>query len=93
MESIKGTVESLIASLKTRGKGGGREEIIRGAFSQKELQHLRVLPSRVPARVRIAVDSSAWLYYFNLRKKALTGKIAERMPEVKEIVFIIGTVE
>jgi hypothetical protein len=93
MEQIKGAVESLLESLKTRGNSRDRGEIIRGAFSAKELRHLRVMPSRLPARVRIAVDSSTWLYYFNLRKKTLTEKIAESMPEVKEIVFVIGTVE
>jgi hypothetical protein len=93
MEPIKETVESLLAGLKSRAcRNGGVEEIISGVFSKKELAHIRVMPSRA-GRVRIAVDSSSWLYYFNLQKRELTEKITAQMAEVKEIVFVIGEIK
>lgn len=92
MEPIKGTVESLLETLKSRVvRGGGIEETILGAFSPKEQEHIRVCPAQ-RGLVRIAVDSSTWLYYFTLRKKKLIEKIAAGLPEIKDIVFVIGEV-
>lgn len=92
METIKGTVDALLENLKSRVvRGGGVEEIILGAFSKKEREHIRVIPCR-GGRVKIAVDSSTWLYYFNLRKKELFQKIVAHFPEAKEISFIIGEI-
>lgn len=92
MENIKGTVESLLETLKSRVvRGGGVEEIVLGVFSKKEQEHICVRPAR-RGMVRIAVDSSTWLYYFNLKKKELTEKIAASLPEVKDLSFVIGDV-
>jgi hypothetical protein len=92
MEQIKETVATVVAGLKSRGcRGEGAEESISGAFSKKEQEHIRVEPCRA-GKALIAVDSSTWLYYFNLKKKELLEKIAAAMPEVKEIVFIIGNI-
>jgi hypothetical protein len=90
MEPIKGAVESLLANLKSRCvRGAGAKEIVCAAFSKKEQAHMRVISCQ-RGKLRIAVDSSTWLYYFNLKKKALTEQIAAGLPEVKELVFVIG---
>jgi hypothetical protein len=91
MEPIKGAVEQLLAGLKARGPAPDAEEIILSAFSKKELAHIRVSPAR-QGRVRIVVDSSAWLYHFNLKKKELAGKICAGLPGTKEVSFVIGEV-
>ncbi len=92
MEQIKGTVESLLKGLKARAAVGDAGDVLAGMLTKKELAHLRVQPSR-GGKLRIAVDSSAWLYYFNLRRKQLLEKISSSLPGIKEISFFIGDVE
>lgn len=91
METIKGTVEAILGDLKARGAGGAAEDLVKGAFSRKELAHIRIKPCP-RGRLDVIVDSSAWLYYFNLKKEALTARIASRLPGIKTVSFVIGEV-
>ncbi|MGE5307923.1 MAG: DciA family protein [Deltaproteobacteria bacterium] len=86
-------ISSPLETLMQRLKGGAKdpEQALRDALTEKEAPHARFC-SMNKGVLRMAVDSSAWLYYFNLRKGQLTAKIAERLPELTKLVFIIGEI-
>lgn len=89
MEPIRGAVESLLAGLKARAKEGDPEQAVAESFSEEERRHVR-FASLEKGRLRLAVDSSAWLYSFNLKRRALTASLAKKVPAIKEISFFIG---
>jgi hypothetical protein len=68
------------------------EILAKKAFSRKELEHCRArtLKSGV---LYIDVDSSTWLYYFNLHKKDALTKIAGQNGQVKDLKFRLGQIQ
>ena len=91
MDQIKGPLDSLLKQLKSRVREIDPEQVVAECFPAKEAEHLRYR-SLAKGVLRISVDSSTWLYYFNLHKKRLMEAVTARLPEVKEIVFSIGDI-
>jgi hypothetical protein len=89
VEPIKGAVESLLAGLKSRVLAEEPEQALKSVLTGKELVHVRIR-SLSKGVLRLSIDSSAWLYYFNLRRKRLTEALSARIPEIKELSFVIG---
>jgi len=91
MDQIKGPLDSLLKELKVRVRDTDPEKAVAECFSGKEAEHAR-FRSLAKGVLRISVDSSTWMYYFNLHKKRLMQAVTARLPEVKEIVFLIGEI-
>ncbi len=77
MEAIKETLEVLLKDLKVRKERVSTispEFLAKKVFSRKESEHAQAgfLKNGI---FYIKVDSSTWLYYFNLHKKELLEKL------------------
>ena len=92
MEAIKNTLEGLLKDLAARKEKSADqdpENLIKKFFSRKEAEHGRagILKNGV---LYIKVDSSTWLYYFNLHKKEFLEKFSARNPQIKSLKFSLG---
>lgn len=95
MEPIKDTIETLIKDLQDKRQkpsGDSPAGLLKKAFSHKELKHLQFSTIK-KGILNIKVDSSAWLYYLNLKKKSLLAKFAEKSSQIKDIRFSIGDIK
>ena len=94
MEQIKGTVEALLAQLKEKSQKsefskGGPEALLKKVFTKKELAHINFGYFR-NGTLGIKVESSSWLYYFNIKKEDLLGRVRRQSSTVKDMRFSIG---
>ncbi len=94
MEAIKETLGFLLKDLNTRREKAATsspEFLAKKVFSRKESEHAQpgILKNGV---LYIKVDSSTWLYYFNLHKKELLGKFFGQNNQIKDIKFSLGQV-
>ena len=92
MEAIKQTLDLLLKDLQDRKNKAAEispEFLIKKVFSRKELPHC-LAASLKNGALQIKVDSSTWLYYFNLHKKELLEKFAGYNSQVKTIKFSLG---
>ncbi len=94
MEQIKGAVEALLSRLKEKSRKnefpkGSPEELIKKVFSRKEQEHVRFGYFRGGV-LGISVESSSWIYYFNIKKEKLLAAVRAVSPAVKDIRFRIG---
>lgn len=92
MEKIKDTLASVMQEWEARSKRATRDnpELILGkVLSKKEKPHARFNYLR-KGILGISVDSSAWLYNFNLKKEDLLVKLREYSPLIKEIRLRLG---
>jgi hypothetical protein len=92
VEAIKETLDLLLKDLKDRKNKAAEvspEFLAKKVFSRKELPHCQAagLKSGI---LQIKVDSSTWLYYFNLHKKEWLEKFAGYNSQIKEIKFSLG---
>jgi len=95
MEPIKDTIETVIKDLQDKRQKPSSDSpagLLKNTFSNKELKHLQFSAIK-KGILNIKVDSSAWLYYLNLKKKSLLTKCAEKSPEIKDIRFSIGDIK
>lgn len=93
MESIKDTVASVMQGLaEKKGAGAGfPEDAVKKVLTKKELTHIKVKYFKKGV-LGIDVDSSVWLYALNLKKEALTKKLAAIESAIKDIRFRLGEV-
>ena len=94
MEAIKETIEALFKDLKVRKDRVSMispDFLAKKVFSRKESGHARagVLKNGV---FYIKVDSSTWLYYFNLHKKELLEKLSGLNSQIKDLKFSMGEI-
>ncbi len=92
MEAIKDTLDVLLKELASRNEKSAEqapEYLVKKIFSRKEAEHARVSFLKNGA-LYIKVDSSTWLYYFNLHKKELSKKFSARNPQIKSLKFSMG---
>ena len=94
MEQIKDIVSSVIAAM-----ANGRPEIqnkIRAiwekAWDAKTLKHTSI-SGLEKGRLLVHVDSPAWLFQMNLKKREVLGKLKSEIPELSHIHFKIGKVK
>ncbi len=95
MELIKDTVKSVIQSLVEKKSTGGAfdpEAGLKKSLTKKEIRHIKI--SHFSKGVlTLHVDSSAWLYHFNLSKVELLQKLCRDAKDVKEIRFYLGEIK
>ena len=94
MEAIRETLGGLLKELKARKDNEGRldpSQLAKQVFSRKEAQHILV-GNLKSGTLYIKVDSSAWLYYFNLHKNEILGKFSATGSPVKDLKFNLGAI-
>lgn len=94
MEPIKDTINSLLKDLekkKTSISGGSPEGLLKKVLTKRELEHIKFNYFKKGA-MGLVVDSSSWLYYFNLQKEAMLKRMQDDLPGLKIIRFRIGEV-
>jgi hypothetical protein len=94
VEAIKQTLDVLLKDLKARKEKVAEispEALAQKIFSRKESDHARAgyLKNGV---LYLRVDSSTWLYYFNLHKKELLGKFSGQNNQIRDLKFSLGEV-
>jgi len=95
LEQIKETLDGLLKTLKARREkaaSSSPELLGKRAFSSKESRHARISGIK-NGLLYIKVDSSAWLYYFNLHKKELLEKLSAQDAGIKDFKFSLGMAE
>lgn len=92
MEHIKNTIEELISSLQKQRENftiEKLEEIFSKTFTEKELPHIKYAYFS-KGILGIRVDSSNWMYHFNIQKKRLLTRLEQDVKDIKDIKFYIG---
>jgi len=95
MEAIKDTLQKLMQSWEKKIKLSGQdapEVLLKKCLTKKELGHIRFRYFK-KGILGTSVDSSTWLYYFNLQKEKLLGKLRQQSGKIKEVRFYIGDIE
>ncbi len=95
MEKIQDTLKSVLQALevkKSRLSGDNPYDWMEELFSKKELQHIKFQYLR-QGTLGVHVDSSAWLYHFNLKKEGLLARLGKKDATVKNIHFRLGGVK
>ena len=95
MEAIRQILEKVMRSweekLRHSTQNTPTDQVLKKFLTKRESGHIRF---RYFKRwiLGCTVDSSSWLYYFNLRKKELLEKIRQILKDIEDIRFYIGEV-
>ncbi len=91
IEDIKNIVEKVIGSIAGR-KQEEQQEILQAwenILSKQQQEHTKVEGFKDETLV-VILDSSAWLYQMNLRKKKILEDLQKKVPKVKTLYFKLG---
>jgi hypothetical protein len=94
MESLKNTLDALMAGLSDKKEGvagAGPEQWLKKALTKKELRHIKVKYFS-KGILGLSVDSSAWLYILSLKKEELLNALKKENPGLKNINLRIGEI-
>jgi hypothetical protein len=91
METIKDALQSFMRTLQQRKKDsdGDHYVALKKVLTKKEFGHIKIHYFRQGILV-VAVDSSSWLYHFNIKKQAVVQRLQGCRPVVKDIQFYLG---
>lgn len=92
MEAIKDTVANVMQGLATKKTGLADDHpqgLLKKVLTKKQLEHIKFNYLR-KGILSVNVDSSAWLYSFNLQKENLLNKLKKKLRVIKDIRFHIG---
>ncbi|MCX5706618.1 MAG: DciA family protein [Candidatus Omnitrophica bacterium] len=94
MEAIKDTIQNVFKELvaKKAQSDSSLESWLKKILTKKELGHIKLQYFRKGV-VGLNVDSSSWLYTFNLKKEGLLASLKDKSSAVKTIRFRIGEVK
>ena len=95
MEVIKDTVMNVmehLAAKKTGTAASDPQEALKKVLTKKELGHIKLNYFKKGV-LNLNVDSSSWLYNFNLQKEQLLDKLNKHSKGIKDIRFRIGEVK
>jgi hypothetical protein len=96
MELIKDTITSVIHDLVAKKSGAAAdadpEGWVKKALTKKELRHIKVNYFKKGV-LCLSVDSSAWLYNFNLQKSSLLARISKQSKTVENLKFYLGDIK
>jgi hypothetical protein len=67
------------------------EELLKEIFSNKELAHVQFNYFKKGV-LHIKVDSSSWLYYFNIHKNEAIEAAGKKSTLIKDIRFRLGEI-
>jgi len=93
MADIKEIVHNVIGKI-SQGKQNEQQQIQdawANAVQQKDQTHAKISGWK-NRTIYICVDSSGWLYHFNLERTKILRAIQKKIPEVQKIQFKIGNV-
>jgi predicted nucleic acid-binding Zn ribbon protein len=91
MDTIKAVLEKVIGTLQEKNQ----QDPIMAAWEKCAGKKIRMHSQPLGIwhkSLRVAVDSSAWLYEMNLNKKALLQQLTAQGLKIKDITFRIGKV-
>lgn len=92
MEAIKETINSLMLVWETKKKSADFydfENLLNKLLTKKEIRHIKFNYFK-KGILDIKVDSSNWLYYFNLKKKEVIMSMRQDVEGIKDIRFHLG---
>ncbi|RJP27305.1 MAG: DUF721 domain-containing protein [Candidatus Omnitrophota bacterium] len=92
MDKIKDIIEQFFSDLGKAGHGSGgiaTEKILKKVLTKRELSHIKCNYFRSGV-LGIGLDSSAWLYQFNLKKPLLLSRLKEDIDGLKDIKVFLG---
>ncbi|MDP2652447.1 MAG: DciA family protein [Candidatus Omnitrophota bacterium] len=95
MDDIRNIVDSVLKNLSSRTQPTVQEEIQKAwerIVKDQGLKHARVAGFH-DGVLNIHIDSPAWLYQLNLKRKKITEDMQKSVPDVKKIYFKIGKVQ
>jgi len=95
MELIKDTVQQVLKTLRAKDAFTDKcdpETVLKNILTKRELGHIKVKYFK-SGILYLAVDSSSWLYNFNLKKQVLQDGLRAKIPVVKEVRLRLGEVE
>ena len=95
MERIKDTLQNVFKELTAKKevlRKGHPEDWLKKALTKRELEHIKFYYFR-KGILGVKVDSSNWLYKFNLDKAKILAKLVKFSDEVKDVHFRIGEVK
>ena len=94
MDQIKSVIKDVVAQLSS-GKKTPQAQILKawpGCAGSKAFKHTKIIKFDKGVLL-VNVDSSAWLFQMNLKRKALLEKLNSATKELKEIRFRTGSVK
>ncbi len=92
MEAIKETINNIMlvwGSKKNSANFYNFENLLNKLLTKKEIRHIKFNCFK-KGILEIKVDSSNWLYYFNLKKNELLISIRKEIMDIKDIRFYLG---
>jgi len=95
MEQIKDTVRSVFEKLATQKKEPAQANPanwLKKSLTKKELRHIKCDYFRKGV-LGLSVDSSSWLYYFNLKKTEILARLVKQSNDIKDAHFYLGDIE
>ncbi|MCM8797051.1 MAG: hypothetical protein NC923_04145 [Candidatus Omnitrophica bacterium] len=94
MEKIQDTIVAVMQELrdKTRCPSEGNPEIwLKNTLTKKERRHIKFKYFK-KGIIGVDVDSSSWLYNFNLKKEHLIERLRQKTDKIKDIYFRLGEI-
>lgn len=93
MDDIKDIVKKVIGDMSSTGKTEQEniQNVWNGILGEKEKKHATISGLKGET-LRVRVDSSAWLYQFNLKRDKILKALQKKGCEIKKVYFSIGTV-
>lgn len=95
METIKETLQTVMRTWEKKilqPDQDNPELALKKLLTRKESGHIKFRYFR-KGILSFNVDSSSWLYHFNLKKEKLLSSLQAGLPALKEIRFYIGGLE
>ena len=92
MDAIKDVVDKLFCAWQKRLEDSGGvtpEDLLKKILTKSECKHIKFNYFK-DGSLGLLVDSSAWLYKFNMRKLELSAKLKTELPGFKELRLKIG---
>jgi len=93
MDNIKDVVHRVIEQIasKTTQSPEKIERIWLNILDKEEREHTRLVGIK-EGRLSVDVDSPAWLYQMNTKKKKFVERLSQEVPDIKAIYFKIGKI-
>jgi len=94
MDTIKDAINSFLHELEDKRNKISKlnpDEQLKKVLTKRELEHIK-LNNFKKGILSFIVDSSSWMYYFNLKKETLIKEFKKDIKDLKDIRFRIGDV-